>query len=173
MILAKSKPNVAHGYLGLGIVLAISKQDDGHKLYYVYTEEKGYPMQYDANDLDILGKDTPDDWITVKYSDYAVSSFREWADDEYFFGHVLDDYDLEATNRAQSTLDNKLSEYLNDYAITKYGSINAAKEHILRKRYEEKFKLHKERGYEKPEELEVTNDILERVPLDINDLYEA
>jgi hypothetical protein len=151
--------------------MAKMQKHDGQKLYFVYATEFVYPWHFDPKDLQLLDEDTPKDWISTDYPDCKITSFPEWANDQHFYGYLVDDYDPEATIRADSILRNKLSEYINGYAVQKYGSIKAAKEYVLRKRYEDKLKLHKERGYEKPEDLEITDEMLNQVVLDINDLY--
>ncbi len=157
-------------------IYAIKVVNDGEhrgKWYLVYNERvMSTPSFYPQDIFTVVDHKVEDNWITKQTEQDVITSFPEFANDRYFYNYLLeDDWKPEKTKWARQIVATKYAQYTNNYAITEYGSINEAKKHILQKRYEDKLKLHQERGYEKPEDLEITDELLDQVVLDINDLY--
>lgn len=172
MILVKCKKE-ADFYWGdsLGIVVARIKNDK--ESYVVYSDKSSLsmPYPYEQQELIFIENTVPDDWVSiVNTSQITIQSFKEWAEDEYFYSYISGSGDNNDIETAKLVLKSKVEKYVNDYAINSAGSIELARKEISENKYKSELKLYEDRGYEiidllKPEDKKINDN-----PIQISDL---
>lgn len=153
--------------------MVVAKIRNNKESYVVYSDKSSLsmPYPYESKELIFIKNIIPDDWVSITHTDNTtIQSFKEWVENEYFYGNISDygdDKDIETT---KLILKSKIEKYINDYAIESAGSIDLAKKEIAENKYKSQLKLYKERGYEtidlvNPEDQETDNS-----PIEIDDL---
>lgn len=159
------------------IVYALYLEKDIPKWYcLLHDEDAGYyPMAHEAIKFKVVDNDTTANWVYSKkrgvFRKEQTYSYPEWANDKTYYQYLVgDDLHPAESKKAANVFQDKVVQYTKDYAIKKFGSVKAAKEHVLKKRYEDELRLHKERGFDRPEKPEVTDKILDSLPLRMADI---
>jgi len=164
MILVTCKKE-ANFYWGDSLGMVVAKIKNGKERYIVYSDKSALsmPYPYESKELIFITNVVPDDWVSINHSNHTkIQSFKEWAQDEYFYGNISGDGDNKDTGTARLILASKIEIYINDYVVKSAGSIEQAKREIAKNKYSETLKLYKERGYE-------TSDLVNPEDQEIND----
>lgn len=180
MIVAKPITDLKETELGLkkdeiAIAMCIITSEDNEKTYYMcydwYDSGRRVVYPYKESELQFQsGSSANDDWIKVQQGGNRkdlVTSFPEWANDPMFYEKYhspdLDD------GIAEKTMHQKIDEYISQYVIKLFGSIDNAKEQVYKYRKELQLNDATERGYDRGV---LSQDEIIR-PILINDFYLA
>ncbi len=166
MLLVKYRANTGNNEPSWGddILPVVATTSD---IYFVYDKRFSYPQYYQKQNLEIVDGELPVDWVTRAGEQDALSSFNEWADDPYFYGYLVDNYDQKKTEASRKILNRYVDSQLDKYAVEKFGSIEAAKEAVMALYINDEEDKHKNLGWEK---VDYTN---KDITLTFDNIYRA
>lgn len=155
-----------HAYL----VMCVEERPDG-TWYYIYNDsDMSVPYARGAGIFDVYDSHIPREWIKVESTRGIVQSFPEWANNKDFYHYLLEDeWQPDKTKWAKELLWKKYQDYLSDYAIKKFGSIDEFKKQLVDVLYDNALAKARSHGLEKPDRDEIAVRI-RNSPLNLDDL---
>lgn len=162
----------------VGVVVAIYEYPNQRE-FHIMQDPYDNDTYWTSNITAIIDDSVPRDWITKGHvaqndKEYKIYSFEHWSKDPQFLNYLVE-YSLwpKKTQSAIQDIRNEYDKIVSDYAVKKFGSVKAAKKSILMHKYNEQLKLAKERGFEKPDEPDFSDAVLNNVPLYVKEVVDA
>lgn len=158
------------------MVVAVYKYVDHTEYICVADTYQSHPYMCEAGDIDLLDDRTIPDWKEGDYvaedgNRYTIASFDQWAENPSFLNWLVEDeWQPDKSKEARAVLARKVQEYIDAYASKIAGSTTAAKRALLGSRFKQQLKDHVDKGFERPDEPDTSDRVLEGISLRVQDL---